>query len=82
MAPKGGDRRRDAAPRKTNPLGSGFIIDAAGVVVTNNHVIADADEINVIMNDGTKIKAELVGVDKKTDHRGAEVQAGEAAESR
>jgi serine protease Do len=35
--------------------------------VTNNHVIADADEINVIMNDGTKIKAELVGVDKKTD---------------
>ena len=35
--------------------------------MTNNHVIADADEINVIMNDGTKIKAELVGVDKKTD---------------
>jgi len=35
--------------------------------VTNNHVIADADEINIIMNDGTKIKAELVGVDKKTD---------------
>ena len=54
-------------PRKTNSLGSGFIIDTAGVVVTNNHVIADADEINVIMNDGTKIKAELVGVDKKTD---------------
>ena len=38
-----------------------------GIVVTNNHVIADADEINVIMNDGTKFKAELVGVDKKTD---------------
>src|SRR5690349_12862579 len=53
--------------RKTNSLGSGFIIDPAGIVVTNNHVIADADEINVIMNDGTKIKAELVGVDKKTD---------------
>jgi serine protease Do len=35
--------------------------------VTNNHVIADADEINVIMNDGSKFKAELVGVDKKTD---------------
>ena len=48
-------------------LGSGFIVDTAGIVVTNNHVIADADEINVIMNDGTKIKAELVGVDKKTD---------------
>jgi serine protease Do len=54
-------------PRKTNSLGSGFIVDTAGVVVTNNHVIADADEINVIMNDGTKIKATLIGVDKKTD---------------
>ena len=54
-------------PRKTNSLGSGFIVDTSGVVVTNNHVIADADEINVILNDGTKIKAELVGVDKKTD---------------
>jgi serine protease Do len=54
-------------PRKTNSLGSGFIVDTAGIVVTNNHVIADADEINIIMNDGTKIKATLVGVDKKTD---------------
>jgi serine protease Do len=54
-------------PHKTNSLGSGFIVDASGIVVTNNHVIADADEINVIMNDGTKIKAEIVGVDKKTD---------------
>src|SRR3954453_10775911 len=63
---KGGERG-EMQPRKTNSLGSGFIIDTAGVVVTNNHVIADADEINVIMNDGTKIKAELVGVDKKTD---------------
>jgi serine protease Do len=63
---KGGERG-EMQPRKTNSLGSGFIIDTEGVVVTNNHVIADADEINVIMNDGTKIKAELVGVDKKTD---------------
>jgi len=66
-SPKGGERSEMQPPRKTNSLGSGFIIDAEGVVVTNNHVIADADEINVIMNDGTKIKAELVGVDKKTD---------------
>src|SRR5438552_9709034 len=65
---KGGDKGGgEFQPRKTNSLGSGFIVDAAGVVVTNNHVIADADEINIIMNDGTKIKAELVGVDKKTD---------------
>src|SRR5260370_502398 len=64
---KGGDRSGDLQPRKTNSLGSGFIVDTSGIVVTNNHVIADADEINVIMNDGPKIKAELVGVDKKTD---------------
>ena len=63
----GGDKNGGLQPRKTNSLGSGFIIDTSGVVVTNNHVIADADEINVIMNDGTKIKATLVGVDKKTD---------------
>ncbi|MFH1344859.1 MAG: Do family serine endopeptidase [Pseudomonadota bacterium] len=61
--PKGGEAQR----RKTNSLGSGFIVDTSGIAVTNNHVIADADEINIIMNDGTKIKAELVGVDKKTD---------------
>ena len=64
---RGGDKGGDMQPRKTNSLGSGFIVDTSGIVVTNNHVIADADEINVIMNDGTKIKAELVGVDKKTD---------------
>src|SRR5882762_8637860 len=64
---KGGDKGGDFQPRKTNSLGSGFIVDTSGIVVTNNHVIADADEINVIMNDGTKIRAELVGVDKKTD---------------
>jgi serine protease Do len=64
---KGGEGNREFQPRKTNSLGSGFIIDTSGIVVTNNHVIADADEINVILNDGTKIKAELVGVDKKTD---------------
>src|SRR6059058_4562438 len=63
----GGDKNGGMQPRKTNSLGSGFIVDTAGIVVTNNHVIADADEINIIMNDGTKIKATLVGVDKKTD---------------
>ncbi len=63
----GGDKNGGMQPRKTNSLGSGFIVDASGIVVTNNHVIADADEINVIMNDGSKFKAELVGIDKKTD---------------
>src|SRR5437762_12403925 len=54
-------------PRRQNSLGSGFIIDTAGIVVTNNHVIADADEITVILNDGSRLKAELIGTDKKID---------------
>src|SRR5579859_4545801 len=54
-------------PRRVNSLGSGFIIDPSGLVVTNNHVIADADEVNVILNDGTTLKAEIVGRDQKTD---------------
>ena len=57
----------EQTPRRINSLGSGFIIDASGLVVTNNHVIADADEINVILNDGTKLKATLVGKDNKSD---------------
>ena len=54
-------------PRRVNSLGSGFIIDSSGLVVTNNHVIADADEISVILNDGTTLKADIVGRDTKTD---------------
>ncbi len=54
-------------PRRASSLGSGFIIDASGLVVTNNHVIADSDEISVILNDGTTLKAELIGTDKKSD---------------
>jgi serine protease Do len=63
--PKSG--RPEAQPRKATSLGSGFIIDSAGYVVTNNHVIADADEITVILHDDTNLKAEVVGRDTKTD---------------
>jgi serine protease Do len=59
--------RPEAQPRKGTSLGSGFIIDPAGYVVTNNHVIADADEITVILHDDTNLKAEVVGRDTKTD---------------
>ena len=61
----GGDQDRPA--RRVNSLGSGFIIDSSGLVVTNNHVISDADEISVILNDGAKLTAELVGKDSKSD---------------
>lgn len=57
----------NSQPRKVNSLGSGFVIDASGLVVTNNHVIDGADEIFVIFNDGTKLKATVKGKDKKTD---------------
>ncbi len=63
----GDDQAPNRSPRRVNSLGSGFIVDAAGVVVTNNHVIADADEITVILTDGTRLKAEVVGKDTKTD---------------
>ena len=63
---RGGDNQ-NRAPRRVSSLGSGFIIDPSGIVVTNNHVIADADEVNVILNDGTRLKAEVIGHDQKTD---------------
>ena len=53
--------------RKATSLGSGFIIGEGNYVVTNNHVIQDADEITVILHDNTRLKAELVGRDPKTD---------------
>jgi serine protease Do len=62
------DRNRpDAPPRRVTSLGSGFVIDPSGYVVTNNHVIEDADEITVILQDNTNLKAKLVGKDTKTD---------------
>ncbi|MEM6414158.1 MAG: Do family serine endopeptidase [Pseudomonadota bacterium] len=48
-------------------LGSGFIIKPSGVVVTNNHVIDNADEITVTLNDGREFKARVLGADRETD---------------
>ena len=56
-----------APPRRMQSLGSGFIIDPKGIIVTNNHVIDGADEITVTLQDGTSLKASLVGRDTKTD---------------
>ena len=61
------DGGSDAKPQKAQALGSGFVIDPSGLVVTNNHVIDGADEITVILQDNTNLKAELVGRDAKTD---------------
>src|SRR5579862_2353755 len=59
--------RPELRSRKETSLGSGFVIDPAGYVVTNNHVIADADQITVILHDNTNLKATVVGRDTKTD---------------
>src|SRR4051812_34258746 len=53
-------------PRHVTSLGSGFIIDPSGYVVTNNHVIEDSDQITVSLQDGTQLPAKLVGRDTKT----------------
>ncbi len=57
-------------------LGSGFIIDPNGTIVTNFHVIEGADEITVVLDDGTELDAELVAVDDKTDIAVLRVEAG------
>ena len=59
-----GQQRRSG---RVNSLGSGFVIDAKGIIVTNNHVIAEADGIEVNFADGTKLIAEVIGADPKTD---------------
>lgn len=53
--------------RRQTSLGSGFIIDKAGFIVTNNHVIENADKISVTLSDDTVVEAKLVGRDEKTD---------------
>ena len=57
-------------------LGSGFIIDASGYVVTNNHVVEDATDIVVTLNDGKDFPAKLIGTDKKTDLALLKIDAG------
>ena len=61
LGPKGG------APRHVTSLGSGFIIDPSGFIVTNNHVIENSDQITVTLNDGSTLPAKVVGRDLKTD---------------
>ena len=58
------DQQRDS---HVTSLGSGFVIDPQGLIVTNNHVIEGADEITVNFPDGLSLKADIVGKDEKTD---------------
>jgi serine protease Do len=62
-----GDSTPSPSPRPSQSLGSGFVIDASGLIVTNNHVIADADSITVTLPDDTNLPAEVIGRDAVTD---------------
>jgi serine protease Do len=62
------DEEKAGPPRKVSSLGSGFVIDPSGLIVTNNHVIEGADEIIASFTDGTKLKVtKILGHDPKTD---------------
>jgi len=64
----GNGEQGQGRPRRVQSLGSGFVIDGEnGIIITNNHVIDEADEILINFNNGDKLKAEIIGRDSKTD---------------
>lgn len=69
-------QKRPHTPRKRS-LGSGFIIEPQGLIVTNDHVIEDADQIEVTIANGEKLRAQIVGRDPKTDLALLKVEAKE-----
>ncbi|MBW7850900.1 MAG: Do family serine endopeptidase [Rhodospirillales bacterium] len=66
----------DAERPRGTALGSGFIIDPAGFVVTNNHVVENAETISVVLHDESEYQAELVGRDPRTDLALLKIDAG------
>src|SRR5271154_721883 len=65
MEKHGSGGRSTPQKRQATSLGSGFIIDPSGYIVTNYHVVQDADEISVILQDDTNLSAKVIGKDKK-----------------
>jgi len=91
QGPRGGDQQqfpfefferffdgdpRQMQPRRMEGQGSGFLVDASGYIVTNNHVAGGADEITVTLQDGRKFDAKLVGNDTRTDLAVIKIDAG------
>ena len=75
--PGPGEGRPDNMPNRLG-MGSGFIVDESGLVVTNNHVVQAADTITVILENGEEHVAEVVGTDEKTDLAVLRIDAGES----
>ena len=61
------EERRQAPRRRQQGMGSGVIVNPDGYIVTNNHVVAEGDEIQVVLGDQRKFEAQLIGTDPKTD---------------
>ncbi len=76
MQPGRPDGKRQAP--KGQAVGTGFIIDANGTIVTNFHVVSKADDITVTMADGTKLPAKMLGGDEKTDLAVLKVESDKA----
>jgi serine protease Do len=72
---QGGEAPRQQ--RRSNSLGSGFVVDPSGIVITNNHVIGEADDIEVIWADGRTLKAQVIGKDPKIDIAVLKVETNE-----
>ena len=69
--PEGHPRNNDDEEPLPEPMpiamGTGFFIDTDGYIVTNNHVVKDADEVTILMNNGTEVEAEIIGLDPDAD---------------
>lgn len=72
-----GNRFGQAQPRVQSSLGSGVIVDSSGLIVTNNHVIARADEIKVALSDGREFESEVVLRDERSDLAILRIQTGQ-----
>ncbi len=71
------EERRPAPRRRQQGMGSGVIVNPDGYIVTNNHVVAEGDEIQVVLGDQRKFEAQLIGTDPKTDLAILKIEASE-----